>query len=274
MTAEQKRAALGFLDMAEDYLSGGHYAGARVYDFPQASAPAPGGFAAEEDRAEDAADVEAALAGIAAELAACSACALAATRKNTVPGEGVARPLVLVLGEAPGADEDATGRPFVGRAGQLLDKMLGAVGLSRTANCFIANMVKCRPPDNRDPEPAEKTACRRFLLRQIALLRPRVILAAGRVSSQALLETDESISRLRGRWGYWQDEQGAKTLVLPTFHPSYLLRDESQKVAAWDDLTKLSRRLATLDAAYDHQTVKLRDGYEHQALQLRKRYQG
>ena len=124
---------------------------------------------------------------IAQKIAACARCPLSKTRKNVVPGEGAANPLVLVVGEGPGADEDEQGRPFVGKAGQLLDKMLAAINLSRDKNCFIANIVKCRPPMNRDPAPEESQACRSFLDAQIHVLKPKMILALGRVALQNLL---------------------------------------------------------------------------------------
>ena len=275
MTAEQKQCAAAFLDMADDYLRCGHRAPPRAYAFTDdAQAPAEdastgggdpaapsvsgqaaqAGFLAEASPEEK----EAALRAIAGEIAACSRCLLAAGRHNVVPGEGAVSPLVFVLGEGPGADEDAQGRPFVGPAGKLLDKMLEAIGLSREKNCFIGNTVKCRPPGNRDPEPMEKAACRSFLNRQIEILKPRVILAVGRVPTQTLLETTEGITSLRGRWTSVLIGQGEKILVMPTFHPSYLLRDARQKPLAWEDLKKLSRRLATLDPRYDRDTAELR----------------
>jgi DNA polymerase len=149
---------------------------------------------------------------------------------------------VVVIGEGPGADEDSTGRPFVGRAGQLLDKMLGAINLDRNTNCFIANVVKCRPPNNRDPESDEIAACGPFLQRQLALLKPRAILTVGRVPTQALLGTADGISRLRGRFFEFQGIP-----LLPTYHPSALLRDESLKRPAWEDLKQLRAFLNSLN---------------------------
>ena len=190
---------------------------------------------------------------IAEEIRACSACSLCEKRTLAVPGEGVTHPLALVIGEGPGADEDTSGRPFVGRAGQLLDKMLTSIGLFRDKNCFIANIVKCRPPGNRDPMPAETGACIHFLQRQISLLQPHVILSAGRISSTTLLQTTDGIGRLRG---IWRQYQGIP--LLPTFHPSYLLRDESQKALAWEDMKSLCRRLVEIDTAYEKETASLR----------------
>lgn len=186
-----------------------------------------------------------ALATIAEEVRACAACGLCSGRRNAVPGEGARSPLVMVIGEGPGADEDATGRPFVGPAGQLLDKMLSSIGLSREGNAFIANVVKCHPPGNRDPEREEAVACAPFLYRQIELLRPRIILAVGRVASQRLLETDQGIGKLRGRFF---DYQGIP--LLPTYHPSALLRDGTLKRPAWEDLKLLRGRLAEIDGSY------------------------
>jgi DNA polymerase len=171
---------------------------------------------------------------IASEIARCTACRLASTRCNTVPGQGVPVPVVLVVGEGPGSEEDASGLPFVGPAGRLLDKMLQAIGLSRTTNCHIANVVKCRPPMNRDPAPDEEAACRGYLDRQIALLGPRVILCVGRVATQSLVGTKEGISRLRGR-----ELSYAGIPLVATFHPSALLRDETLKRPAWEDLKRL-----------------------------------
>jgi DNA polymerase len=175
---------------------------------------------------------------VAADVYGCTACKLSVTRTNAVPGEGVQRPLVMVIGEGPGADEDATGRPFVGRAGQLLDKMLASIGLSRESNCYIANVIKCRAPGNRDPQPDETAACASFLLRQIQLLQPRFILCAGRIAAQTLLNTSTPIGKLRGKF---TDFQVGDTTIpfLPTYHPSALLRNEDLKRPAWEDLKLL-----------------------------------
>jgi DNA polymerase len=178
------------------------------------------------------------LEAIAAEVRACSACRLCEGRKNAVAGVGVPAPMVLVVGEGPGAEEDERGEPFVGAAGKLLDKMLAAIGLSRATNTYIANVVKCRPPMNRDPTPDEQAACARFLTRQIALLRPRVILSLGRIATHALLSASEPITRLRGRVF---DFRGIP--LVASYHPSALLRDESLKRPAWEDLKGLRERL-------------------------------
>jgi DNA polymerase len=206
------------------------------------------------DKAEaDAGQIEDSIDRVADTVRVCTLCGLHATRVNAVPGEGVERPLALVVGEGPGADEDTSGRPFVGAAGRLLDQMLLSIGLDRKRNCFIANVVKCRPPGNRDPLPTETAACLPFFERQLVLLRPLVILTVGKVPVKTLLGTDEGITRLRGNWKSYRGIP-----LLPTFHPSYLLRDVSQKKFAWEDLKALCRRLVELDAAYAAETAGLR----------------
>lgn len=184
------------------------------------------------------------LEGIAAAVKNCRACRLCEQRHNTVFGEGVTNPLVLVVGEGPGADEDKTGRPFVGAAGQLLDKMLAAIDLSRTKNCFIANIVKCRPPNNRTPESDEATICRKYLDAQIKLLKPTMILAMGNTAMQSLLG-QSGITKLHG---IFFDMHGIP--VMPTFHPSALLRDVTKKRDAWEDLKLFRRRLIAFVGQY------------------------
>ena len=183
-------------------------------------------------------------------VAQCSACVLGQTRTHPVAGEGpeeLSRLTnsveVMVIGEGPGADEDRQGRPFVGRAGQLLDKMLEAIQLSRKTNCYITNVVKCRPPQNRDPAPEERSCCAAFLDAQIRLLRPKMILVMGRIAAQHLLRTSDGIGKLRGRFF---DYQGIP--LMPTYHPSALLRDESLKRPAWEDLKRFRARLHELQA--------------------------
>lgn len=171
----------------------------------------------------------------------CTACGLCASRTQTVFGVGDRRATWLVIGEAPGADEDRLGEPFVGRAGKLLNPMLLAVGLKRE-QVFIANVLKCRPPENRDPTPEEAALCRPFLNRQIALIRPRILLAVGRIAAQNLLATDVQIGKLRGR-AHRFGPAGIPLVV--TYHPAYLLRSPREKRKAWDDL-RLARR--TLNA--------------------------
>lgn len=175
-------------------------------------------------------------------VATCTRCALAESRTNTVFGVGNTDADWLIIGEAPGAEEDRRGEPFVGRAGQLLDQMLFAIGQSRE-QVFIANILKCRPPNNRDPRPEEAAACRDYLERQIALIRPKIVLAVGRVAAQNLLATDEPVGRMRGR----PHELGGIPLVV-TYHPAYLLRSPSQKRKSWSDLC-LAKRLAAEQGA-------------------------
>lgn len=171
------------------------------------------------------------IAAIAGAVAACTACKLCATRGKTVPGEGTATPEIVFIGEGPGAEEDASGRPFVGPAGQLLDRMIRAMGLSREA-VFIANVVKCRPPGNRNPEPDEVAACLPFLEAQLAALHPKVLCTLGNVPLKALMGGDTpGITRMRGQRLAWRG-----TTLIPTFHPSYLLRNEEAKKPAWEDL--------------------------------------
>ena len=170
----------------------------------------------------------------------CTACGLCATRTQTVFGVGNRQAEWLIIGEAPGADEDRLGEPFVGRAGKLLDPMLHAVGQNRE-RAYVANILKCRPPENRDPTPEEATQCRPFLNRQIALIRPRLILAVGRIAAQNLLGTDTPIGKLRGqvhRFG------PARIPLVVTYHPAYLLRSPREKRKAWDDLRLARRALA------------------------------
>ncbi len=167
------------------------------------------------------------------EVGSCTRCALHSSRTQGVFGVGNLQAQWLVIGEAPGAEEDRRGEPFVGRAGQLLDAMLKAIGLSRETNVFIANVLKSRPPGNRDPKPDEVAACLPYLLRQIALMRPRLILAVGRIAAQNLLATDLSLGRLRGKVHHFGE---LNTPLIVTYHPAYLLRTPGDKRKAWEDL--------------------------------------
>jgi DNA polymerase len=164
-------------------------------------------------------------------VAACRACGLCANRHNTVFGVGDLHPDLLVIGEAPGENEDLQGEPFVGPAGKLLDNMLAAMKLSRRQRVYIANVLKCRPPANRNPEPQEIAQCEPFLRRQVELLRPKVILAVGRFAVQTLLQSNEPVGKLRGRVHRYQ---GVPVIV--TYHPAYLLRNLPDKAKAWADL--------------------------------------
>ena len=176
----------------------------------------------------------------------CTNCDLCKTRTNTVPGMGVENPVVLVIGEGPGEEEDKQGLPFVGPAGQLLDKMLAAINLDRNKNCYIANIVKCRPPYNRDPSPMESQACRAFLETQIHLLKPTMILAVGRVAAQNLLLTDASIGSLRGKFFEINNIP-----LMATYHPSALLRNADLKRPTWEDLKLFKAKLLELYPNYE-----------------------
>ncbi|MDR2923057.1 MAG: uracil-DNA glycosylase [Treponema sp.] len=238
MTAEEKASVACFIDLASDMVRGGYFRGERerLFSDDLAAAGSRGSLGCPDS-----------LDTIAANIQNCKACRLCETRKNAVPGEGAPAPLVMVIGEAPGADEDASGRPFVGKAGQLLDKMLLSINLSRENNCFIANIVKCRPPENRDPQPDEIAACAGFLESQIEALKPRFILCVGRISSQALLHSAEPVGKLRGR--FIDYKTNGKTIpLIATYHPSALLRNEDLKRPAWDDLKSLR---AALEASAD-----------------------
>ena len=178
---------------------------------------------------------------LAAEARQCTACGLCATRTQAVFGVGNREADWLVIGEAPGADEDRLGEPFVGRAGKLLNPMLLAIGLKRE-QAYIANILKCRPPENRDPAPAEASLCRPFLERQIELIRPRIIFALGRIAAQNLLGTDTQIGKLRGRVHRFGS---AQIPLVVTYHPAYLLRSPREKRKVWDDLRLARRAMAT-----------------------------
>jgi DNA polymerase len=165
-------------------------------------------------------------------VASCTRCKLCATRTQTVFGVGDPGADWLIVGEAPGAEEDRQGEPFVGRAGQLLNSMLRAIGLARS-EVFIANILKCRPPGNRDPSAAEAAQCLPYLKEQIALLRPKIILVIGRVAAHTLLQTDQSLARLRQQVHYFGEQ---RIPVVVTYHPAYLLRELHEKRKAWEDL--------------------------------------
>jgi DNA polymerase len=167
-----------------------------------------------------------------ASVRACTLCGLHRGRTQTVFGVGRRDASLFVIGEAPGADEDRQGEPFVGRAGQLLNAMLRSIGLPR-GEVFIANILKCRPPNNRDPEPSESASCTPYLTRQIELVQPRVLLAVGRIAAQWLLQTDTPIGRIRGRALSFGPRN---TPLVVTYHPAYLLRSPLDKAKAWTDL--------------------------------------
>jgi uracil-DNA glycosylase len=175
-----------------------------------------------------------------ARVAVCTRCSLSATRTQTVFGVGNLQAQWLIVGEAPGAEEDARGEPFVGRAGQLLNSMLRAVGLARE-EVFIANVLKCRPPGNRDPLPSEAAECLPYLERQIALLKPKIMLAVGRIAAQNLLRTDKTLGSLRQQVHTFGVSQ---VPLMVTYHPAYLLRTPADKRKSWEDL-KFAREVCS-----------------------------
>ena len=179
------------------------------------------------------------LESLAASAAGCSLCRLSEKRQNVVFGEGDPRAAVMFIGEGPGAEEDRSGRPFVGQAGKLLDRMIFAMGFDRE-EVYIANVVKCRPPGNRDPKDDEVAACDDYLDRQIDLIEPKVIVALGKPASHRLTGTTKPMGALRGRWGSYRGIP-----LMPVFHPAYLLRQPKLKREAWEDLKLIMRRLAS-----------------------------
>ena len=175
-----------------------------------------------------------------AEINACEKCRLCETRTKVVPGEGNPNADLMFIGEGTGQEEDRWGRPFVGPSGELLTRMIHAIGMER-AETYIANVVKCRPPYNRNPEPDEAAACLNYLRAQVALVRPKVIVLLGKVACRYTLNEEVFVTRDHGRW---YERKG--TFFLPTFHPSALLRDPSRKREAWEDFQKVRDRLAEL----------------------------
>ena len=178
----------------------------------------------------------------------CQKCTLGKTRTSIVFSGGVPNHKLMLIGEAPGYYEDQKGEPFVGKAGQLLDKIFASVGLSRQKDVYICNTLKCRPPDNRDPLPEEKTACREYLDAQIEILKPRIILLCGRVAVNSLLNTTQGITKLRGKWF----EGPYMSKMMPIFHPSYLLRNDSREKGSpkwlmWQDIKEIKRVYSQMD---------------------------
>ncbi len=200
---------------------------------PAASAPAPEPAPARSVSPETAAELE----KITKRIAGCKRCSLCQERTNTVPGQGSQSPEIAFVGEGPGADEDAQGLAFVGRAGKLLTKMIQAMGLTRE-EVWIGNIVKCRPPGNRAPLPDEMEECLPYLKEQLALLQPKVIVCLGATAVKGLLETKIGITKLRGNWMSFEGID-----VMPTFHPAYLLRNPPTKKEAWEDLQEVLRHL-------------------------------
>lgn len=177
------------------------------------------------------------LAGVRKELGDCERCKLHRTRRTIVFGEGNEEASLMLIGEAPGYDEDVQGRPFVGKAGQLLTKIIQSINLPRE-EVYITNIVKCRPPQNRNPEPDEIQSCNPFLVKQIAVVQPKIICALGSFSAQTLLKTDTKITALRGKLF---DLEGIK--VIPTYHPAFLLRNPERKREVWEDMKKIAQWL-------------------------------
>ena len=180
---------------------------------------------------------------IAAEASTCTKCALSATRNSVVFSRGNPEAKLVFIGEAPGADEDEQGLPFVGRAGQLLDKMIGAMGLDPARDVYVCNIIKCRPPGNRKPEPIEVETCIPYLHEQLAVIDPKAIVALGNTAMAALLNTKLGITKVRGQWKLYR----GKVPVMPTYHPSYLLRPSPQQIEAkkqaWEDLQAVMKEL-------------------------------
>ena len=182
-------------------------------------------------------------ADLADQVSICTACELHTGRSHAVFGVGNQQADLMIVGEAPGADEDRQGEPFVGRAGQLLNEMLRAIGLPRQT-VYIANILKCRPPNNRDPKAEEAQRCVAYLYRQIALLQPKLIVAVGRIAAQRLLNTDTALSRLRNKVHVLKETQ---TPFIATYHPAYLLRSPLEKRKAWEDLLFMKKTLDSID---------------------------
>jgi len=237
MTAAQKKEIAHFLDLSFDALHGGYRTGKRNYNFTDD---------VQQDGAEpeDAAVHSDTLERIADEIQKCTACPLCKNRKNTAPGSGSSRPLVMVIGNPPGAGENAAGRPFSGISGERLAKMLAPIGLSPDTNCFVTGIVKCPVPDEeyREPNPAETTACAAFLHRQILLLKPRCILCTGSIAARSLLRTTGDIETLRNK----DTKIRVGDMVIPvavTYHPDDIWKNEELKRPAWEDLKKLKIKL-------------------------------
>lgn len=188
----------------------------------------------------------ASVADLEAAVRAFDGCALKRTAKNTVFADGVAGAPVMIVGEAPGADEDRLGKPFVGVSGQLMDRMFDAIGMSRTRDLYITNILFWRPPGNRTPTLAEQAICMAFTRRHIELARPKVLVLAGGTAAKSVLDTTEGIMRLRGKWTSLTLDDGSTVPTLPTFHPAYLLRTPASKRQSWSDLLSLDKKLREL----------------------------
>ncbi len=203
-------------------------------DLPERPSPATLDPPAARPAPADLGDLDA----LARELQGCTLCRLCEKRTTVVVGEGHPRARIMFVGEGPGAEEDRTGRPFVGQAGQLLDRMIAAMGFERDL-VYIANVVKCRPPNNRDPKDDEIAACSPFLDRQIELIRPEVLIALGRFAATRLTGAQKSMGALRGRWSHYRGVP-----LMSTYHPAYLLRNARDKRKVWDDLKLVLQKMA------------------------------
>ena len=197
----------------------------------QSQSPSPSPSPSQDDR-------RVRLSLLAEEVRSCTRCGLSAQRTQTVFARGNPHAELCFIGEGPGQDEDRLGEPFVGKAGQLLDRMIAAMGYARD-EVYVANIVKCRPPDNRKPEPDEMAACSPFLVQQLELIQPKVLVALGATAVQGLIGTTEGITRLRGKWKLYK----GMTPIMPTFHPAYLLRNPAAKREVWSDLQEVMRHL-------------------------------
>ena len=230
---------------------------------PSASAPTPSRPAAPPPQrapvplespqlVEDAREVArkaTSVAELEAAVRAFEGCALKRTAKNTVFADGVVGAPVMIVGEAPGADEDRLGKPFVGVSGQLMDRMFDAIGMSRERDLYITNILFWRPPGNRTPTLAEQAICLAFTRRHIELAKPKLVVLAGGTAVKAVLDTTEGITRLRGRWTILRLDDGSEVPTLPTFHPAYLLRTPASKRQSWSDLLALDKKLRELGVA-------------------------
>jgi uracil-DNA glycosylase family 4 len=210
-----------------------------------ARAPDPVALGDDAIGAQAAAAAATTLEDLKAALEAFEGCALKRTATNTVFADGIASGGVMLIGEAPGRDEDRSGKPFVGRAGQLLDKMLAAIALDRKANTYITNVINWRPPDNRDPTPEEAAACLPFLRRHIELVQPKIIILLGAVAARHVVGVNEGIMKLRGRWLEYRVGDRMVPLM-PTLHPAYLLRQPAHKKLAWRDLQAVAAKMESL----------------------------
>ena len=252
MTVQQKREAVenalgrtdllmdGFLDVLKQDFGEKKHTARDFSAVAEKIVPEEKKVEAAPERRDDDERLHMSMASLLADSAQCTRCGLCSTRKNVVFGTGCTeRPLVMVIGEGPGENEDLQGLPFVGKAGQYLDKWLAAIGLSRETNVYITNTVKCRPPQNRDPYLEEKTACFAYLKQQIALIRPASILCLGKPASTLMTgQPEASMNALHGRFFFHESIP-----MICTYHPAAVLRDLSLKRPVWDDLKKLARYL-------------------------------